>query len=40
LRKALDEGFKDRNRLMEDQVFAKLRQTAEFAQLMAEQKLH
>jgi tetratricopeptide (TPR) repeat protein len=39
LRKALDEGFKDRNRLMEDQVFAKLRQTAEFAQLMAEQKL-
>jgi tetratricopeptide (TPR) repeat protein len=40
LRKALDEGFKDRNRLMEDQVFAKLRQTAEFAQLMSEQKLH
>jgi tetratricopeptide (TPR) repeat protein len=40
LRKSLDEGFKDRNRLMEDQVLAKLRQTAEFAQLMAEQKLH
>lgn len=40
LRRALDEGFKDRNRLMEDQVFAKLRQTSQFAQLMAEQKLH
>jgi tetratricopeptide (TPR) repeat protein len=40
LRKALDEGFTDRNKLMEDSVFAKLRQTSQFAQLMAEQKLH
>jgi tetratricopeptide (TPR) repeat protein len=40
LRKAFDEGFADKNRVMEDAVFAKLRQTAEFAQLMAEQKLH
>lgn len=39
LRKAFNEGFTDRNKLMEDQVFAKLRQTAQFAQLMAEQKL-
>jgi len=40
LRKAFDEGFTDRNRVMEDAVFAQLRQTAQFAQLMAEQKLH
>ncbi|HTW48939.1 MAG TPA: tetratricopeptide repeat protein [Acidobacteriaceae bacterium] len=40
LRKALDEGFSDRNKLMSDAVFAKLRQTSQFAQLMAEQKLH
>lgn len=40
LRKAFGEGFSDRNKLMEDAVFAKLRQTAQFAQLMAEQKLH
>lgn len=40
LRKAFDEGFADRNKLMEDAVFAKLRQTAQFAQLMAEQKPH
>lgn len=40
LRKAFDEGFTDRNKVMEDQVFAKLRQTAQFAQLMAEQKAH
>jgi tetratricopeptide (TPR) repeat protein len=40
LRKAFDEGFTDRNKLMEDAVFAKLRQTAQFAQLMAEQKSH
>jgi tetratricopeptide (TPR) repeat protein len=40
LRKAFDEGFTDRNKLMEDAVFAKLRQTAQFAQLMAEQKPH
>lgn len=40
LRKALDEGFKDVNKIKEDRVFAQLRQTSEFAQLMAEQKLH
>jgi len=38
LRKALDEGFADRNRLMTDHVFDQLRNTAEFAQLMGEQK--
>jgi tetratricopeptide (TPR) repeat protein len=38
LRKAFDEGFSDRNKVMEDAVFAKLRQTAQFARLMAEQK--
>jgi len=40
LRKAFDEGFTERNKVMENQVFAKLRQTAQFAQLMAEQKSH
>lgn len=40
LRKAFDEGFHDQNRLMQDAVFAQLRQTAQFAQLMAEQKPH
>ncbi len=40
LRKALDDGFHDTNKLMQDTDFAKLRTTAEFAQLMAEQKLH
>lgn len=40
LRKAFDEGFKDRNKLMEEAAFARLRQTAQFAQLMAEEKLH
>lgn len=39
LRKAFDEGFTDRNRLMQDQVFARLRKTAQFAQLMAEEKI-
>ncbi len=38
LRKALDEGFADRNRIMSDHVFDQLRNTAEFAQLMGEQK--
>jgi tetratricopeptide (TPR) repeat protein len=40
LRKALDDGFRDRNRLMGDTEFAKLRTTPEFAQLMAEEKIH
>ena len=40
LRKALNEGFKDVNKIKEEAVFAKLRQTSEFAQLMAEEKLH
>jgi tetratricopeptide (TPR) repeat protein len=40
LRKAFGEGFDDRNRLMDDAVFSKLRQTSEFAQLMAEEKIH
>ncbi|MGA8529881.1 MAG: tetratricopeptide repeat protein [Acidobacteriaceae bacterium] len=39
LRKAFDEGFHDRNRLMQDAVFAQLRKTADFAHLMADQKL-
>ncbi|MFZ0630012.1 MAG: tetratricopeptide repeat protein [Acidobacteriaceae bacterium] len=39
LRRAFDEGFHDRNRLMQDAVFAQLRKTADFAHLMAEQKL-
>lgn len=40
LRKAFNEGFNDRNRLMQDSVFTELRKSAEFAQLMAEQKVH
>lgn len=40
LRKAFNEGFKDVNKVKQDAVFAQLRQTSEFAQLMAEQKLH
>ena len=40
LRKALDEGFKDVNKINQDKVFAQLRRTSEFAQLMAEQKPH
>jgi tetratricopeptide (TPR) repeat protein len=40
LRKAIGEGFNDRDKLMQDAVFAKLRQTQEFAQLMAEEKIH
>lgn len=39
LRKAFDEGFTDRNRVLTDHVFDQLRSTAEFAQLMGEQKL-
>ncbi|MFZ0270902.1 MAG: tetratricopeptide repeat protein [Acidobacteriaceae bacterium] len=40
LRQALNNGFHDRNRLMQDTDFAELRKTPEFAQLMAEEKLH
>jgi tetratricopeptide (TPR) repeat protein len=40
LRRALDEGFSDRKDLMQDREFASLRNTAEFAQLMAEKKVH
>lgn len=40
LRKAIDEGFNDKQKLMEDTVFAKLRQTSQFAQLMSEEKMH
>jgi tetratricopeptide (TPR) repeat protein len=38
LRKAFDEGFTDRNRVLTDHLFDQLRSTAEFAQLMGEQK--
>ena len=38
LRKALDAGFNDNRRLMQDQEFASIRQTPEFAQLMAAAK--
>jgi tetratricopeptide (TPR) repeat protein len=40
LRKALDAGFNDRKRLMEDKDFALLRTTPEFHQLMMEQHLN
>jgi len=40
LRKALNDGFRDRNRLMQDTDFAQLRKTPAFAQLMAEEKIH
>jgi len=39
LRKALDSGFRDSNRLSQDPEFASIRHSAEFAQLMAEAKL-
>ena len=35
IRMALEEGFKEREKLMEDPDFAKLRETAEFKELMA-----
>lgn len=38
LRKALDAGFDDNKRLMQDQEFASIRQTAEFEQLLAAAK--
>ncbi len=40
LRRALDEGFSDHKDLMQDREFASLRNTAEFAQLMAEKNVH
>ena len=40
LRKAFDEGFKDRSKVMEEKAFAQLRTTAQFAQFMAEEKQH
>jgi len=39
LRKAINEGFNDSKRLMQDPVFANLRKTAEFAQLMSAEKM-
>jgi tetratricopeptide (TPR) repeat protein len=39
LRKALNEGFDDRDKLMHDRTLASLRTTPEFSELMAEQKL-
>jgi tetratricopeptide (TPR) repeat protein len=38
LRKALDEGFTDRKKILEDQTLATVRATPEFAQLMTEQQ--
>lgn len=40
LRRAFNDGFKDHSRLMQDNDFAQLRATPEFAQLMAEEKIH
>jgi len=40
LRRAFNDGFSDHSRLMQDTDFAMLRKTPEFAELMAEQKLH
>jgi tetratricopeptide (TPR) repeat protein len=40
LRKAMDEGFKDRKRLDEDQDFAVLRNTPEFQQLLNQENLY
>lgn len=39
LRKALDEGFTDRKKILEDETLASLRTTPQFAELMNEQKL-
>jgi tetratricopeptide (TPR) repeat protein len=38
LRKALDEGFTDRKKILQDQTLVSLRATPEFAQLMTEQQ--
>jgi tetratricopeptide (TPR) repeat protein len=40
LRKAMDEGFKDRKRLIEDKDFAVLRTTQQFQELMALENLN
>lgn len=40
LRKAMDEGFKDRKRLIEDKDFAALRTTPEFQHLLDEENLN
>ena len=40
LRKAMDEGFKDRKRLDEDKDFATLRTTPQFQQLLTEENLN
>lgn len=40
LRRALDEGFDDREEILRDQMLASLRSTPEFAELMTEQKTH
>jgi tetratricopeptide (TPR) repeat protein len=40
LRKAMDEGFKDRKRLIEDKDFAVLRTTPEFQQLLDQENLN
>ena len=40
LRKAMDEGFKDRKRLNEDKDFATLRTTPEFQNLLAQENLN
>ena len=39
LRKALDEGFTDRKKILEDRTLASLRATPEFNQLMVEEKM-
>jgi tetratricopeptide (TPR) repeat protein len=40
LTRALNEGFDNKHEILQDSVFAKLRKTQEFAQLMAAQKIH
>jgi tetratricopeptide (TPR) repeat protein len=40
LRKALEEGFKDRSLALDDPAFANIRQSADFAQLVAQEKIH
>lgn len=40
LRRALNEGFSDRSQIMQNSVFAQLRKTTQFGELMAEQKIH